>query len=115
MNESLLNFLCLECRRHGDLGLEIFHNYSNVGRSSSVLLWMDSMLLSLNSLVAFLELEKKDNVRKKLTSHSLRSRRLEVVGERENGRARGRHARGVSFSRARFFLCPLLLSACHAG
>ena len=25
---------------------------------------------------------------------SLRSRRLEVVGERENGRARGRHARG---------------------
>ena len=36
------------------------------------------------------------------------SRRLEVVGERENGRARGRHAR-------RFFLCPLLPSACHAG
>ena len=32
---------------------------------------------------------------------SLRSRRLEVVGERENGRARGRHAlfvRGQSFS-----------------
>ena len=26
--------------------------------------------------------------------NSLRSRRLEVVGERENGRARGRHARG---------------------
>ena len=25
---------------------------------------------------------------------SLRSRRLEVVGERENGRARGRHAKG---------------------
>ena len=25
---------------------------------------------------------------------SLHSRRLEVVGERENGRARGRHARG---------------------
>ena len=48
---------------------------------------------------------------------SLRSRRLEVVGERENGRARGRHARGegVSFSRARFFLCPLLPSACYAG
>ena len=49
---------------------------------------------------------------------SLRSRRLEVVGERENGRARGRHARGegaplplpsrVSFSRTRFFLGPLL-------
>ena len=55
---------------------------------------------------------------------------LEVAGERENGRARGRHARGegagndfrgpsvqalplpsrVSFSRARFFLCPLLPS-----
>ena len=33
--------------------------------------------------------------------NSLRSRRLEVVGERENGRARGRHAlflRGQSFS-----------------
>ena len=42
---------------------------------------------------------------------SLRSRRLEVVGERENGRARGRHARGdslsprVSPSRARVFSC----------
>jgi len=29
---------------------------------------------------------------------SLRSRRLEVVGERENGRARGRHARGEGAS-----------------
>ena len=85
---------------------------------------------------------------------SLRSRRSEVVGERENGPGRGRLARGqsfsvktfdrsrngcqvigegagndfrgpsvqalplpsrVSFSRARFFLCPLLPSACHAG
>ena len=46
---------------------------------------------------------------------SLHSRRLEVVGERESGRSRGRHARGVSFSRARFFLCPLLPSACYAG
>ena len=35
--------------------------------------------------------------------HSLCSRHLEVVGERKNGRARGRHAGGVSFSRARFF------------
>ena len=35
---------------------------------------------------------------------SLRSRRLEVVGERENGRARGRHAR-VSPSRTRVFSC----------
>ena len=43
---------------------------------------------------------------------SLRSRRLEVVGERENGRVRGRHAR-VSFSRAVFFSCPLLPS--YAG
>ena len=42
--------------------------------------------------------------------HSLRSRRLEVVGEKENGRARGRHERGVvscrvvrvSFSRAHY-------------
>ena len=46
--------------------------------------------------------------------------RLEVVGERVNGRARGRHVRGklplpshVS-SCARFFLCPLLPSACNA-
>ena len=28
------------------------------------------------------------------TNNSLRSRRLEVVGEKENGRARGRHSRG---------------------
>ena len=34
--------------------------------------------------------------------YSLRSRRLEVVGERENGRAR----ETLSFSRARFFLVP---------
>ena len=27
-----------------------------------------------------------------MNQHSLRSRRLEVMGERENGRARGRHA-----------------------
>ena len=45
---------------------------------------------------------------------SLRSRRSEVVGERENGRAEG-DTRGVSFSRARFLLCPLLPSACYAG
>ena len=45
---------------------------------------------------------------------TVRSRSLEVVGERENRRARGRHARGVS-SRARFFLCPLVPSACYAG
>ena len=32
-------------------------------------------------------------------------RELTVVGERENGRARRRHARGFSFSRARFFFC----------
>ena len=44
-----------------------------------------------------------------------RSRRLEEVGERENGRARGRHAliglplpSRVRFSRACFLLCPLL-------
>ena len=43
----------------------------------------------------------------------LRSRRLEVVGEIENRRARGRH---VSPSGAPvFFLCPLLPSACYAG
>ena len=37
--------------------------------------------------------------------HSLRSRRLEVACERENGRTRGRHARGVSPSRAPVFSC----------
>ena len=51
-------------------------------------------------------------------STSLRSRRLEVVGERENGRARGRHARGVSFSHARFscahyFQAPATQAICQ--
>ena len=39
---------------------------------------------------------------------SLCSRRLEVVGERENGRARGRHARRVSLARAFFLNCCVL-------
>ena len=43
-----------------------------------------------------------------LFGFSLRSRRLEVVGERENRRTQGRHARVDFFSRARFFSCPLL-------
>ena len=38
---------------------------------------------------------------------SLRSRRLEVAGERENGRARGRHARGT---RVNLFFFILLQS-----
>ena len=44
---------------------------------------------------------------------SLRSRRLEVVGERKNGRARGRHASGEggSLSRARSFLRQALFEA----
>ena len=49
---------------------------------------------------------------------SLRSRRLEVVGERENGRARGRHVRGegplsprVSPFRAPVFSCAHYLQA----
>ena len=33
---------------------------------------------------------------------STRRRRLDVAGERENGRARGTHATGVSYSRAVF-------------
>ena len=45
-----------------------------------------------------------------LYSDSLRSRRLEVAGERENGRARGRHARSPSrapvFSWAHYFQAP---------
>jgi len=49
-------------------------------------------------------------LKKRRELNSLRSRRLEVVGERENGRARGRHAKGevsprVSPSCARVFLC----------
>ena len=49
-------------------------------------------------------------LKKRLELNSLRSRRLEVVGERENGRARGRHARGevslrVSPTRANVFSC----------
>ena len=36
---------------------------------------------------------------------SLRSRRLEVVGERENWRVRGKHARGVFPSRSPVFSC----------
>ena len=44
---------------------------------------------------------------------SPRRRRLEVGGERENGRTRGRH---VCLLLARpFLLCPLLPSACYAG
>ena len=39
----------------------------------------------------------------------VRSRRLEVVGEREDGRAR------VSFSRACSLFRPLVPSACYAG
>ena len=35
-----------------------------------------------------------------LYKFSLRSRRLEVAGERENGRARGRHARGAHYFQA---------------
>ena len=47
---------------------------------------------------------------------SLRSRRLEVVGERENECARGRHARGylsprVSPSRAPVFSCAYYFQA----
>ena len=56
--------------------------------------------------------------------YSLRSRRLQVVGKRENGRARGRHARETRKGEealsplaclllARpYFLVPLLWSAC---
>ena len=54
--------------------------------------------------------------------NSLRSRRLEVVGTRKNGRARRRHARGevapsprVSLARACSLYRPLLPSACYAG
>ena len=48
-------------------------------------------------------------------SISLRSRRLEVVGPRKNGRARRRHPLRVSLARARSLFRPLLPSACYAG
>ena len=47
--------------------------------------------------------------------NSLRSRRLEVVGTRKNGRARRRHPSRVSLAHARSPFCPLLPSACYAG
>ena len=47
---------------------------------------------------------------------SLRSRRLQGVGTRKNGRARRRHACvRVSLARARSLFRPLLPSACYAG
>ena len=55
---------------------------------------------------------------------SLRSRRLEVVGTRKNGRAKRRHARGerelphpsrVSLACACSLFRPLLPSACYVG
>ena len=47
---------------------------------------------------------------------SLRSRRLEVVGERDNGRARETSEGFLLLARAFFFsLCPLPPSACYAG
>ena len=39
-------------------------------------------------------LEVIEVTKQHFSQNSLRSRRLEVVGEKENGRARGRHARG---------------------
>ena len=48
---------------------------------------------------------------------NLRSRRLEVVGTRKNGRARRRHPHPsrVYLARARSLFRPLLPSACYAG
>ena len=58
---------------------------------------------------------KNGRARKKRWYPSLRSRRLEVVGTRKNGRARRRHALRVSLARARSLSRPLLPSACYAG
>ena len=41
-----------------------------------------------------------------LRTHSLRSRRLEVVGARKNGRTRGRHAATPVLSCAHYFQAP---------
>ena len=56
----------------------------------------------------------KSVINKVYILHSLGNRRLEEVGARENGRAPEGVTR-VSFSRARFFLRPLLPSAFYAG
>ena len=41
-----------------------------------------------------------------LRTHNLRIRRLEVVGARKNGRARGRHAETPVLSCAHYFQAP---------
>ena len=46
-----------------------------------------------------------------LERNSLRSRRLEVAGERGNGRARGRHARGARARCEPVFCCAHYLQA----
>ena len=52
---------------------------------------------------------------KKVNWPSLRSRRLEVVGARKNGRARRRHPSRVSLARVRSLFRPLLPGAYYAG
>ena len=61
------------------------------------------MLLSLSAEKAYFQVYLSNKA--VLLSCCFRSRSLEVVGERENGRARGRHARGESPSRAPVFSC----------
>ena len=65
------------------------HNYKPVYHP---LIFLAFLLKDLhNNRDAFLE----DHMGlRRLEQSSLRNRRLEVVGERENGRARGRHAKG---------------------
>ena len=61
------------------------------------------MLLSLSAEKAYFQVYLSNKA--VLLSCCFRSRSLEVAGERENGRARGRHARGESPSRAPVFSC----------
>ena len=70
--------------------------------------WRPHDILNWDTIVYLLPFQPLD-----LSTCSLRSRRLEIVGERENGGARGRHA-CLLLARP-FFLCPLLPSACYAG
>ena len=69
-----------------------------------------SYLYPLHFLLFYLLLLKEiSSISSNTNNNSLRSRRLEVAGERENGRARGRHAtpsRVPVFSWAHYFQAP---------
>ena len=126
MIEFLLLFHFLEST---DLNCKQYNTCTDCIVSSPECTWCDD-IVSLDFLLSFFYGQKEDKYKKSMKLNvsifpenrtfsfknaSLRSRRLEVIGERQNGRTRGRHAGGVSFSHARLFLCSLLPSACYVG